>query len=95
MEVTVLVVPECPHAAVVRDRLDQVLAHRPDITVVWREITEPGEAETAGMRGSPTLLIDGADPFTPSARPTSLSCRVDALPTAEQIRGALGEERRT
>ncbi|MER6129391.1 hypothetical protein ABT173_43925 [Streptomyces sp. NPDC001795] len=89
MELTVLVVPECPHTAVLRARLDQVLADHPDITVTWRRITTCEAAEAAGMHGSPTLLLDGTAPFTPPGRPTSLSCRGDALPTTDQIRAAL------
>ncbi|MGW1157404.1 hypothetical protein ACWD5Q_14610 [Streptomyces sp. NPDC002513] len=92
MELTVLVVPECPHTAVLRARLDQALVNRSDVTVVWREITEPEAAEAAGMHGSPTLLIDGTDPWTPPGRPPSLSCRVGALPTTDQIRAALSQD---
>ncbi|MFR0358537.1 hypothetical protein [Streptomyces sediminimaris] len=94
MELTVLAVPDCPHTSLLRARLDEALEVRPDVTLTWREITEPQQAERAGMHGSPTLLVDGRDPFSPPGQPPSLSCRVSAPPTLQQIRAALSEEHR-
>ncbi|MFH9550689.1 thioredoxin family protein [Streptomyces sp. NPDC017435] len=89
MELTVLVVPSCPHTPLLRERLDEALADRSDVTVVWREITNPEDAGSAGMHGSPTLLFDGVDPFSPPGRPPSLSCRLGDLPTMDEIRAAI------
>ncbi len=33
-------------------------------------------AERLGFRGSPTLLLDGTDPFTDPSSPIGLSCRI-------------------
>ena len=76
MELTVLAVPGCPGAATLRERLPVVLAERPDIRVTWREVTGEEDAVRLGMRGSPTLLVDGVDPFAEPGRPASLSCRL-------------------
>ena len=61
MELTVLVVPGCPHTGLLAQRLAEVVAGRTELTVTRRMISDPAQAETSGMRGSPTLLIDGAD----------------------------------
>ncbi|MEV0170352.1 thioredoxin family protein [Streptomyces sp. NPDC050803] len=89
MRLTVLTVPDCPHTPLLRARLDEALADRPDVTVTWREITDPEQAERTGMHGSPTLLVDGSDPFSPPGQPPSLSCHVGDPPTVRQIRAAL------
>ncbi|MGN5381483.1 hypothetical protein BIV25_08615 [Streptomyces sp. MUSC 14] len=89
MELTVLVVPECPHTAPLRERLTRVLQGCTDVTVTWREVTDPEEAERLGMHGSPTLLVDGADPFARPDEEPSLSCRVLGLPSPDRLRRAL------
>jgi hypothetical protein len=94
MELTVLVVPECPHTAPLRERLTLALAGREDITVTWREVTDPDEAEHLGMHGSPTLLVDGTDPFTAPGQPPSLSCRLAAPPSLAQLRQAISRPSR-
>ena len=38
------------------------------------------------FRGSPTVLVDGRDPFADESAPAGLSCRVFATP--EGLRGA-------
>jgi len=65
MELTLLTVPACPNAAALEERLAAALAGHPDTVLHRREITDEREAAQAGMHGSPTLLIDGVDPFAP------------------------------
>jgi hypothetical protein len=38
------------------------------------------EARRVGFIGSPTILIDGRDPWAPDNTPTGLSCRVPYTP---------------
>lgn len=98
MELTVLAVPECPMAGVLRERLAEVLAGRSDVKVAWREVSEEAEAVRLGMHGSPTLLVDGTDPFVREGDAASLSCRlygpeqgsVAGVPSVERLRAALG-----
>lgn len=59
-----------------RDALAQ--AGRQDVRVEHRQVATPAEAEAeaAGVRGSPTVLVDGQDPFADRDAPVGLSCRV-------------------
>src|SRR5215831_1590675 len=85
MELTLLTVPACPNAAAFEERLATVLAEHPGAAVHRRVIADEREAAQAGMHGSPTLLVDGTDPFAPPGQPPSLSCRLyrDATGQAE------------
>ncbi len=75
MELTVLMVAGCPHAALLEERLAAALRGAP-VTVTRRVITDPAEAAPAGLNGSPTLLLDGSDPFAAPGQPASMSCRL-------------------
>jgi hypothetical protein len=70
MRLEVLYVPDCPNLEVMLDRLAQVT----DLPVVTRVIESEEDAVRFGMTGSPTLLVDGVDPFA-TAGEGSLSCR--------------------
>jgi hypothetical protein len=66
--------------------------------VTHQLVTTPEEAEAAGFRGSPTILVDGLDPFAGPDDPVGLSCRiyrtpvgVEHSPTVEQLRSALAD----
>jgi hypothetical protein len=76
MELTLLTVPACPNAAAFEDRLAAALAGHPGVVVHRREIADEHAAAQAGMHGSPTLLINGADPFAEPGQAPSLSCRL-------------------
>lgn len=97
MELTLLTVPGCPNAATFEERLAAALAGRADVVVRRREITDEREATRAGMHGSPTLLINGVDPFAVPGQPPGLSCRLfrdtagrpAGLPSAEELRRTL------
>jgi hypothetical protein len=97
MKLTLLTVPDCPNAAAFEEQLAAALAAHPGIVVHRREISDEQAAAEAGMHGSPTLLIDGIDPFASPGQPPSLSCRLyrDAAghltpaPSAESLRQVL------
>jgi hypothetical protein len=55
----VLHVPGCPNVAPLLGRLREAT----DLPVTSREITSAAAAAAAGMTGSPTMLINGKDPF--------------------------------
>ncbi len=99
MELTLLTVPDCPNAAALEERLAAVLAGCPDAVVRRREVAGEREAVQAGMHGSPTLLINGVDPFAAPGQVPGLACRLyrDATgraagaPTVEALRRALDQ----
>ena len=99
MDLTVLAVPDCPNVLLLEERLAQVLEGRRDVTVSRQVIADQDEAARRGMHGSPTILVDGMDPFAEPRQPASVSCRlyrdgngqVDGAPSVSQLRQAIGE----
>ncbi len=93
MRLEILQVPGCRGA----DLLDARLAELGHPRVIQRVITSQAEAEELGMTGSPTLLVDGADPFARPGQPPSISCRLyldehgrqSPAPSPGQLRAAL------
>jgi DNA-binding transcriptional MerR regulator len=92
----VLHVPDCPNLPALLERLGQVT----DLPVVIRVVRSDEEAVRLGMAGSPTLLVDGVDPFaTPGECECGLSCRlyrdsegtIVSAPSVEQLRAAITE----
>jgi hypothetical protein len=92
MRVEVLYVAHCPHLDLMLERLAQVTG----LPVVTRVIGSDEDAVRSGMAGSPTLLVDGVDPFETSGQP-GLSCRLYRdqdgrtipVPSVEQLREAI------
>jgi hypothetical protein len=76
MQIDVLVVPDCPNGPVVIERLAQALDGRDDVQVATRVIDTVEQADQWGMHGSPTVLVDGRDPFAAPGTPASVSCRL-------------------
>jgi hypothetical protein len=76
MRLEILHVPDCPSVAVLLERLAWATAGRADVEISLRLVEDAGTAAELGMRGSPTLLVDGADPYADLAQPTSVSCRL-------------------
>lgn len=81
MTATLLYFDGCPHWGTLEDRLRSALrlAGRHD-AVERRKVETFEEAEALGFPGSPTVLIDGRDPFGNDTTPASLSCRMYRTP---------------
>jgi hypothetical protein len=95
MKVELLYFDDCPYWRIVDRRLRELAAER-DFELGHRLIATEDEARRSGFRGSPTILVDGEDPFPGNAEPLGLSCRmyrtpggVDGAPTIDQLRAAL------
>jgi hypothetical protein len=79
MRITVLTVPDCPNAPLARQRIAQALDGRAaDVELV--EVADETQAARLGMTGSPTVLIDGTDPFAAPGTAASVSCRLYRSP---------------
>ena len=85
----------CPNWRIVERRL-QRLSTELGFELQRRAVSGPEDAEVAGMHGSPTVLVDGRDPFA-NAELASMSCRLyptpagpAGSPTMAQLRRALG-----
>lgn len=97
MELTVLAVPDCPNAPLLEQRLAGLLAGRPGVRVRRQVAGSEDEAARLGMRGSPTLLIDGSDPFPALGLGPMLACRLylsddgrlEGAPAVSALRRAL------
>lgn len=93
-----MVTPDCPHegsaAALLRTALDDVGLTEATFTTTVVATTE--EATRMGFVGSPTILVDGEDPFAvPGAQP-ALACRLypsrtgpTGVPPLRELRQAL------
>ena len=94
-EVTLLYVEDCPSWQLVAQSLHD-LADEFDLDIRHERIDSPEEAERWGFHGSPTILVDGRDPFAPDEEPVGLACRIyrtprgpAGAPTEEQLRAVL------
>ena len=77
MRIAILYVPGCPNLDLARARVREALdATGVDAAVTETEVATAEAAEQAGMRGSPTILIDGRDRFAGAAEPRALACRL-------------------
>ena len=95
MNLELLYFDDCPNWKVAAERLDDVAVGR-GLTVDRRLVTTHEEAEAVGFRGSPTILVNGEDPFAAGDEPFGLACRVyqtpdgpAGSPTTEQFEAAL------
>lgn len=96
MELTVQYFDDCPNWTALVERLRELTVDRDDVTVRLETVETAEQAERVGFVGSPTLLVDGRDPFAEPGRPVGLACRVyrtpegpAGLPSREQLAGLL------
>ena len=91
----------CPNWKLMEARVAQALVEA-DVTgteVVRERVESLEEAARLGFRGSPTLLIDGKDPFASERNSVGLACRVyrtphgeDGVTSVEELRADLGRQ---
>lgn len=94
-EVTLQYFNGCPNWQTTQARLAD-LAVEYGFTITHQRVETPEDADRLGFRGSPTVLVDGVDPFARGDEPVGLACRVYATedgpqgsPTTAQLRDAL------
>ena len=85
----------CPNWKVADARLVEALEGT-NVTVRHQSVRTVEEADRAGLRGSPTVLITGRDPFSHPKAPIALACRIyrtgsgpDQAPSVEDLKAAL------
>jgi len=95
MKLELLYFDDCPNWTVASERLMTVATSR-GLVVERRIVATVEEAEAEGFRGSPTVLVDGGDPFASGDESFGLACRVyqtpdgpAGSPTIEQLEAVI------
>lgn len=96
MDVTLLYFDDCPNWRIADGHLRTLAAENPDIVLTHRLVETIEAAEATRFRGSPSIIVNGADPFADADDPVGLSCRVyrtpdgpAGSPTIDQLRQVL------
>jgi hypothetical protein len=98
MQVTLRYFNGCPNWRLAEARLLEALGEpgAPAATISYERVETQEDAERLGFRGSPTLLVDGHDPFAANDAPVGLACRIyrtehgpQGAPSVAQLRAAL------
>ena len=96
MEITLQYFNGCPNWEVLDQRLAEVVNDRSDVRVIRQLVETPEDAVRLGFHGSPTVLVDGIDPFADERTHVGLACRmfrtpagIAGSPTVEQLREAI------
>ena len=97
MEIELRFFDDCPNwkatSTLLRSIIDELGL---DATLLTRRVETPEEAAALAFHGSPTVIINGEDPFADKDAPVGLACRIyrtetgfTGAPSAEQLRNAL------
>ena len=96
MEIILQYFNGCPNWEVLDQRLAEVVNDRSDVRVIRQLVETPEDAVRLGFHGSPTVLVDGIDPFADERTHVGLACRmfrtpagIAGSPTVEQLREAI------
>lgn len=98
MDITVLYFDGCPNWILARDRLAAAMRRTgfDEGSLRYRDVASPEEAEAVDFPGSPTILIDGRDPFAGESVAVGYACRLyrtpagpEGAPSLEQLLAVL------
>lgn len=80
------------------EHLRTLATEHPEIVIERRIVDTAEEAEATGFHGSPSIIVDGVDPFADPDAPFGLSCRVyqtpdgfAGSPTLDQLRSVIAD----
>ncbi len=98
MNITLQYFDSCPGWKLVDRHVKDIIEQRRlDASFDYQRIETSQDAEKYQFPGSPTLLIDGKDPFSTGLLPVGLACRTYATetgmapsPSVEQLEEAMG-----
>jgi hypothetical protein len=82
VKITVQYFDSCPNWRLADERVRTAIG-RLGLTsteLAYELIDTSEKAEASGFHGSPTILVDGRDPFANPTNPVGLSCRLFATP---------------
>jgi len=100
MDVRLLYFDDCPSWRVAEERLRTALdaTGHPDVPIVRERVTTIDEARQRHFCGSPTILVNGVDPFATAHDEPALACRVyasdqgrEGSPSVAQLTHAVAE----
>jgi hypothetical protein len=102
IDIVVQYFDSCPHWTIADNRLRKIIRdHRLDVALRYQAIETPEEAEEHKFTGSPTLLINGRDPWATRFLRVGLGCRTylteagpAGSPSSDQLGAALGLRKR-
>lgn len=86
MEIKLQYFDGCPNWKTTAEHLTRLSEEGTSISVSYELIDTHETAVERGFRGSPTVLIDGLDPFADKDAPPGLACRV--YPTEDGLAGS-------
>lgn len=66
----------CPNWRTTERFLARLIEEGVEASVRYQRIDSPNEAIEQGFRGSPTVLVDGVDPFADENAPVGMACRL-------------------
>ncbi|NNM46960.1 hypothetical protein HJG52_13200 [Knoellia sp. DB2414S] len=81
MDIELLVVSDCPNEAAAAALIATAVADTGvRATITRTTIVSEDQAQQRGFIGSPTILLDGVDPFAVPAAAVGLACRLYSTP---------------
>lgn len=98
MKVTIQFFDGCPHWQVAEGRLRRALADigQTEVGIGHQRVESAEAAERLNFHGSPTILVNGSDPFLERDSPAGLGCRIyqtedgmQGSPSVAQLRHVL------
>ena len=97
MEIVIRYFEGCPNVAKAEERVVAALSGR-DVPITRQLVGTQAQAEVLGFRGSPTILIDGVDPWEDPSAPVGFACRLypsvdglDGAPSVEELKRSMGD----
>ncbi|MGZ4588209.1 MAG: thioredoxin family protein [Mycobacteriaceae bacterium] len=81
MDIELLVLRDCPNQDAAAELIRTAVADADVNATIRRTIIDnPDQAQRRAFTGSPTILVNGADPLAWHGAPPGLSCRLYATP---------------
>jgi hypothetical protein len=94
--VTLLYFDDCPNWVETDNHLRSLAAEHPEMVIERRLVETVEDAEATRFHGSPSIIVDGVDPFADADAPVGLSCRMyqtadgpAGSPTFDQLRDVI------